>query len=71
VKYKELQFFIAYGCETRFIILREEHRLRIFENRVQGEIFGLRRGKYEKAGENCIVRICMTCTPVNTSRVMK
>jgi hypothetical protein len=29
--------------ETSFIILREEHRLRVFENRVLGKIFGLER----------------------------
>jgi hypothetical protein len=24
---------VMYGCETRFLTLREEHRLRVFENR--------------------------------------
>jgi hypothetical protein len=28
-----------YGCETWFLILREEHRLRVFENRVLRRIF--------------------------------
>jgi hypothetical protein len=29
-----------YGCETWFLTLREEHRLRVFENRVLRRIFG-------------------------------
>ena len=31
------------GCETWSLILREERRLRVFENRVFGEYLGLRR----------------------------
>jgi hypothetical protein len=31
-----------YGCETWSLTLREEHRLRVFENRVQRRIFGLK-----------------------------
>jgi hypothetical protein len=30
----------VYGCETWFPTLREEHRLRVFENRVLREVFG-------------------------------
>jgi hypothetical protein len=30
-------------CETLFLTLREEHRLRVFENRVFRRIFGSRR----------------------------
>jgi hypothetical protein len=29
-----------YGCETWYLTLREEHRLRVFENRVLRRIFG-------------------------------
>jgi hypothetical protein len=32
-----------YGFETWSLILREEHRLRVFENRVLRRIFGRRR----------------------------
>jgi hypothetical protein len=32
-----------YGCETWLLPLREEHRLRVFENRVLRRIFGLKR----------------------------
>jgi hypothetical protein len=34
---------VLYGCETWFLTLREEHRLRVFENRVLGSIFGPKR----------------------------
>jgi hypothetical protein len=36
---------ILYGCETWSLIFREEHRLRIFENRVLRWIFGPKRDK--------------------------
>jgi hypothetical protein len=32
-----------YGCETWSVTLREEHRLRVFENRVLSGIFGPKR----------------------------
>jgi hypothetical protein len=34
---------IQYGCETWSLTLREEHGLRVFENRVLRRIFGLKR----------------------------
>jgi hypothetical protein len=34
---------VLYGCETWSIILREEHRLRVFENRFLRRIFGPKR----------------------------
>jgi hypothetical protein len=34
---------VLYGCETWSLILREEHRLRVFENRVLRIIFGPKR----------------------------
>jgi hypothetical protein len=36
---------VLYGCETLSLTLREEHRLRIFENRVLRRIFGPKRDK--------------------------
>ena len=33
---------VLYGCETWSLTLREEHRLRAFENRVLRRIFGLK-----------------------------
>jgi hypothetical protein len=34
---------VLYGCETWFLTLRVEHRLRVFENRVLRRIFGPNR----------------------------
>jgi hypothetical protein len=34
---------VLYGCETWSVMLREERRLRVFENRVLRRIFGLKR----------------------------
>jgi len=34
---------VLYGCETWSLTLREERRLRLFENRVLRRIFGLKR----------------------------
>ena len=34
---------VLYGCETLSQTLREEHRLRVFENRVLRRIFGPKR----------------------------
>jgi hypothetical protein len=41
------------------LILREEHRLRLFENRVPRKIFGLKRDEVTGEGENCITRSFM------------
>jgi hypothetical protein len=40
-----LYFRGEYGCETWSLILREEHRLRVFENRVLRRIFGPKRNE--------------------------
>jgi hypothetical protein len=42
--YKTINLPVAfYGCETWSLTLREEHRLRVFENRVLRRIFGPKR----------------------------
>ena len=42
--YKAIIFpVVLYGCETWSLILREGHRLRVFENRVLRRIFGPKR----------------------------
>jgi hypothetical protein len=42
--YKNIIFSVVmYGCETWFLTLKEEHRLRVFENRVLMRIFGPKR----------------------------
>jgi hypothetical protein len=35
--------FVLYGCQTWSLTLKEEHRLRVFENRVLRRIFGPKR----------------------------
>jgi hypothetical protein len=40
---------VLYGCETWSLTLREEHRLRVFENSVLRRIFGPKRD--EMTGE--------------------
>jgi hypothetical protein len=43
-KYKTIILPVAlYGCESWFLTLREEHRLRVFENRVLRRIFRPKR----------------------------
>jgi hypothetical protein len=40
--YKSTGFFL-YGCETWSLTLREEHRLRVFQDTVLRRIFGPKR----------------------------
>jgi hypothetical protein len=40
---------VLYQCETRSLTLREEHKLKVLENRVLKRIFGLK--KDEMTGE--------------------
>jgi hypothetical protein len=49
--------FVLYGCETWSVTLREEHRLRVFENRVLRRIFGPKR----ENGESCTVGRLIIC----------
>jgi hypothetical protein len=51
---------VLYGREAWPLTLRDEHILRVFENRVLRRIFGPKKG-----GENSIVRNFVTCTPRN------
>jgi hypothetical protein len=41
---------VLYGCETWSLTLREEHRLRVFENRVLRRIFGPKRDEVTGGG---------------------
>jgi hypothetical protein len=34
---------VLYGCDTWSLTVREEHKLRVFENRVLRRIFGSKR----------------------------
>ena len=54
---------ILYGCETWSLTLREERRLRVFENKVLRRIFGPKRDEVTGFGENYIMKSLMMCTP--------
>jgi hypothetical protein len=53
---------VLYGCETWSVTLREEQRLKVFENSVLRTIFGPKRDEATGNGEDCITRNLMTCT---------
>jgi hypothetical protein len=50
------------GCGTWSLTRREEHRLRVFENRALRRIFRLRGRKWQEAREDCIMRSFITYT---------
>jgi hypothetical protein len=50
-----------YGCETWSLTLREEHRLKVFENRMLRTIFGLKRVEVTGRWRDCITESCMIC----------
>jgi hypothetical protein len=52
----------SYGCETWSLMLREERRLRVFENRVLRRVFGPKRNEVMGNGENYIMSLGI-CTP--------
>jgi hypothetical protein len=45
---------VLYGCEIRSLIFREEHILRVFENRLLRRIFGPKREE-DGSWRNCIM----------------
>jgi hypothetical protein len=60
--YRSIILPVLCGCETWSLILREERRLRLFENRVLRRIFGPERDEGTGNGENYIMRSLMICT---------
>jgi hypothetical protein len=46
---------VLYGYETWSLTLREERRLRVFENRVLRRIFGVKRDELTGNGESYIM----------------
>jgi hypothetical protein len=53
---------VLYGCETWSLTLREEHKLRVFENRVLRRIFGPKRDEVTGGWRNYIMKSFITCT---------
>jgi hypothetical protein len=65
---------ILYGCETRSRTLREEHRLRVFENKVLRTIFGAKRHEVTRGGWRKLhnEELCdLYCSPMYIIRTMK
>ena len=54
---------VLYGCETWSLILGEDRRLRVFENRVLRSVFGPKRDKVKGNGENNIMRSLVISAP--------
>ena len=54
---------VLYGCETWSVTLREERRLRVFENRVLMRVFESKRDEVTGNGENCIKKSLEIFTP--------
>jgi hypothetical protein len=48
--YRTIIWPVLYGCETWSVILREERRLRLFENMVLGRIFRSKRDRVTGVG---------------------
>jgi len=48
-------YVVLYGCETWSLALREEHRLRVLENRVLRGIFALKWEEVAGGWKDCIM----------------
>jgi hypothetical protein len=46
--YKNWNFLVLYGCDTWSFTLREEHWLRVFEDRLQRGVFGPRNKREQE-----------------------
>jgi hypothetical protein len=53
---------VLYGCETWYLALRKEHRLRVFENRVLRRIYGLKRDEVMGGRRKLRDEEFVTCT---------
>jgi hypothetical protein len=54
---------VLYGCETRSLTIREEFRLRVFENTVLRRITGPKGDEVTTEWKNYIMWSLMICTP--------
>jgi len=54
---------VLYGCETWSLTLREERRLRLFENMVLRKIFVYKRDEVTGEWGKVQMRSLMTCIP--------
>jgi hypothetical protein len=63
---KQLIIIIIIIIDNNFVwslTLREERRLRVFENRVLRRVFGPKRDEITGNGENYIMKSLVICTP--------
>jgi hypothetical protein len=64
---------VLYGCETWSLTLREEHRLRVFENRVLRRIFGPKRdevtGEWRKLHNKELRDLCSAFRVIKSKRI--
>jgi len=54
---------VLFGCGTWSLTLREEHRLRVFQNTLLGRYLGIRARQEQETGENCIMKSTMIGIP--------
>jgi hypothetical protein len=61
--YKTINFTCCFVWVRNLVslTLREEHRVKVFENRVLRRILNLRGRKWQEAGQKCIMRSFITC----------
>jgi hypothetical protein len=75
VSYQKLNIVILpvtlYGCEIWSLALREEHRLRVFENRVLRKIFGPKREEDASWRKLHNHELHNLCSSLNIVRVIK
>jgi hypothetical protein len=53
-------------CKTWSFTLREEHKLRVFDNGVLRKIFGSKEEEVTRSGNNYIMHKSVTCIPHRT-----
>jgi hypothetical protein len=70
--YRTIILPVLYGCETWCVTLRDEHRLRVFENRVLRRMFRFNRdgvtAEWRRLHDEKLYSLCCT---LNISRVIK
>jgi hypothetical protein len=52
---------VPYGCEKWSLIVRKEHKLRVFENRVLRRTYGPKRDGVTGGWKSCITKSCIIC----------
>jgi hypothetical protein len=60
--YKTMISVVLYRCETWSLTVREEHKLRVFENRALRRIFGPKRDRVTGGWRKLLTRNSIICT---------